>query len=88
MPFTPPTNQASRYSCVVPVLPATNRPAIPAAVPLPRETTAAIIRSIIAATSGSITRVTAFAGSATATFARTLSMLRGTTRIPPLKNAA
>ena len=55
VPLVQPMNQASRKSWVVPVLPATVRPAIAAARPVPRDTTAAIMRAIMPARSGSTT---------------------------------
>ncbi len=48
-------NQASRLSCVVPVLPATAIPCTAAARPVPRDTVAAIMRRIASAASAEIT---------------------------------
>jgi hypothetical protein len=89
-----PTNQASRNSCVVPVLPPTGRPpqAAPwgcAARPVPRATTASIIRRIAAACSGVVARVAeggAIGTGAPSAFAAASPRGRGSS--PPLAKAA
>ncbi len=82
-------NQASRLSCVVPVLPATLRPGSAAARPVPSRTTAPIIRTIIAARSGSTTALVAGGATGWRSWSMiAVSMPYGVTRRPPLKNVA